>query len=147
MFNPPCPVVSRRVRTSNSGEISFGHFLRLSDTCPGVSGMCPYPTCPTRIPEAKGSVGASEPARSLDFQTPLRVLSKFHFIPSVFIICLTVFACVCYVHVHSLHRDKLDPRAIKCVFLGYSNSRKGYNCFDPLTITYYVLMDVQFCEN
>lgn len=87
------------------------------------------------------------PARILDFQTPLRMVSKFHSIPSTLNICFKLFGYICYVHVHSLHRDKLDPRAIKCVFLGYSNSRKGYNCFDPLTITYYVLMDVQFCEN
>ena len=87
------------------------------------------------------------PAKVIDFQTPLRMLSKFHSIPSALNICPKVFGCVCYVHVHSHHRDKLDPRAIKCVFLGYSNSQKGYKCFHPPTRTYYVSMDVQFCEN
>ncbi|XP_071933922.1 uncharacterized protein [Coffea arabica] len=87
------------------------------------------------------------PAKVIDFQTPLRMLSKFYSIPSALNICPKVFGCVCYVHVHSHHRDKLDPRAIKCVFLGYSNSQKGYKCFHPPTRTYYVSMDVQFCEN
>ncbi|XP_071901935.1 retrovirus-related Pol polyprotein from transposon RE1 isoform X4 [Coffea arabica] len=86
-------------------------------------------------------------AKVIDFQTPLRMLSKFHSIPSALNICPKVFGCVCYVHVHSHHRDKLDSRAIKCVFLGYSNSQKGYKCFHPPTRTYYVSMDVQFCEN
>ena len=86
------------------------------------------------------------PARILNFQTPLRMLSRFHSIPSALNILPKVFGCVCYVHVHHLHRDKLDPRAVKCVFLGYSASSKGYKCFHPPTNTHYVSMDVQFCE-
>lgn len=49
-LTPPCP--AGRVRASNHCQFSFRHFLRVSDTCPGV--------CPTRIREAEGSVGASE---------------------------------------------------------------------------------------
>lgn len=30
-----------------------------------------------------------------------------------------VFGCVCFVHVHSPSRGKLDPRALKCVFVGF----------------------------
>lgn len=86
------------------------------------------------------------PARVIDYQTPLRMLSQFHSIPSALNICPKVFGCVCYIHVHSHQRDKLDPRALKCVFLGYSNSQKGYKCYHPPSGKYYVTTDVQFCE-
>ena len=44
-----------------------------------------------------------------------------------------IFGCTAFVHVHSPHRGKLDPRAIKCVFLGYSSTQKGYKCYNPLS--------------
>ena len=54
--------------------------------------------------------------------------------------------CICYVHVHSHLRNKLDSRALKCVILGYSNSQKGHKCFHPPSGKYFVSMDVQFNE-
>ena len=54
------------------------------------------------------------PARVIDYQTPLRMLSRFHSIPYVLNPCLRIFGCIYYVHVHSHLRDKLDPHA--CVF-------------------------------
>ena len=87
------------------------------------------------------------PALVIDYQTPLRMLSRFHSIPYVLNLCPRIFCCICYVHVHSHLRDKLDPRALKCVFLGYSNSQKVYKCFRPSLGKYYVSMDVQFNEH
>lgn len=87
------------------------------------------------------------PARIIGYQTPLRMLSLLHPIPSALNLCPKVFGCVCYVHVHSHFRDKFDPRALKCVFLGYSNSQKGSSCFHPPEGKYYISMDVQFCES
>lgn len=60
---------------------------------------------------------------------------------------LWVFRCVAYVHIHNHNRDKLDPRAIKCVFLGYSPTQKGYKCFDPNKNHFFVTMDVTFFES
>ena len=72
--------------------------------------------------------------------------SQFHSIPSSLNLCPKVFGCVCYAHIHSHQRDKFDPCALKCVFLGYFNSQKGNKCFDTPTSKYYISMDVQFCE-
>jgi len=47
-----------------------------------------------------------------------------------FILILTslqsdVFGCPAFVH--SSYRGKLDPRAIKCVFIGYASNKRGTN--------------------
>ncbi|KAM2347418.1 hypothetical protein ACFX1X_011202 [Malus domestica] len=41
---------------------------------------------------------------------------------------------------------KFDPCAFRCVFLGYSDTKKGYKCFHPPTQTLYIIADVQFQE-
>jgi hypothetical protein len=51
---------------------------------------------------------------------------------------------VCYVH--SQDGGKLDPRSLKCVFLGYSSSKKGYKCFDPNTKKTFISRDIEFDE-
>jgi hypothetical protein len=33
---------------------------------------------------------------------------------------LIVFSCIAYVHVPDEKRSKLDPKADKCIFIGYS---------------------------
>ena len=39
---------------------------------------------------------------------------------------MKVFGCIAYVHVPDEMRTKLDPKAEKCVFIGYSLEQKGY---------------------
>jgi hypothetical protein len=38
---------------------------------------------------------------------------------------LIMFGCITYVHVPSEKRSKLDPKAEKCIFIGYSLEQKG----------------------
>jgi len=44
---------------------------------------------------------------------------------------LKVFGCIAYVHVPEKNKSKLDPKAEKCIFIGYSLEQKGYRCFNP----------------
>ncbi len=46
---------------------------------------------------------------------------------------LKVFGCIAYVHVSNELRTKLDPKAKKCVFIGYSIEQKGYICYNHVT--------------
>ena len=57
-----------------------------------------------------------------------------------------VFDCISFVHVHSHSKRKLDPRAIKCIFVGYSSTKKGYKCYCPPTQQLYFSFDVSFVE-
>ncbi|MCO5604506.1 hypothetical protein L7F22_058673 [Adiantum nelumboides] len=45
-----------------------------------------------------------------------------------------VFGCIAYVHVPDELRTKLDPKAKKCVFIGYSVEQKGYKCYNPIMV-------------
>ena len=58
-----------------------------------------------------------------------------------------VFGCVSYVHSHHLPSDKLSVKALKCVFVGYSNTHEGYKCFHPLTRRVMMAKDIVFDEN
>ncbi len=57
-----------------------------------------------------------------------------------------VFGYIAYVHVLDEKRSKLDPKADKCIFIGYSLEQKGYRCFNPSTHKLQVSKDVVFDE-
>jgi hypothetical protein len=57
-----------------------------------------------------------------------------------------IFGCVVYVYLHKNQRNKLDPCAFRCLFLGYATHQKGYRCYDPTTQRTYMTMDVTFLE-
>jgi transposase InsO family protein len=59
---------------------------------------------------------------------------------------LKVFGCACFVFIPGEQRNKLDAKSIKCIFLGYSITQKGYKCFDPRNNRSYVSRDVKFLE-
>jgi hypothetical protein len=57
-----------------------------------------------------------------------------------------VFGCIAYVHVPDEKRLKLNPKAEKCIFIGYSLEQKGYRCFNLSTRKLQVSRDVVFDE-
>jgi hypothetical protein len=64
-------------------------------------------------------------SRVLNFKIPIDILAPT-LSSSLFVLPLQVFGCVCFVHLYGPSRGKLDPRALKCIFLGYSLTQKGY---------------------
>ncbi|KAI3703127.1 hypothetical protein L6452_28883 [Arctium lappa] len=82
------------------------------------------------------------PQRRLNFSYPFEKLWKTK--PSVSY--FRVFGCVCYVFVPDQLRSKMDKKAIRCVFVGYNNKRKGWKCCDPTTGRCYTSRDVVFDE-
>jgi len=61
-----------------------------------------------------------------------------------FSITLRIFGCTCFVQDLSPELDKLSPRSIKYVFVGYFRTQKGYQCYNPSTRKYLVSADVTF---
>lgn len=87
------------------------------------------------------------PSRVIDFKSPLNYLLEF-FPKNNFYSKLPprVFGCVSYIHIHKQQRTKLDPRALKCIFIGYSATQKGYKCYHPASRKFFVSKDVTFNE-
>lgn len=63
------------------------------------------------------------PSRILKLKSPLEILKK----RKIDLSHLRIFGCVCYAHVQASNRDKLDSRAVKCAFIGYSTTQKVPN--------------------
>ncbi|WVZ51017.1 hypothetical protein U9M48_002209 [Paspalum notatum var. saurae] len=59
---------------------------------------------------------------------------------------LRIFGCACWPNLRPYNTKKLQFRSKQCVFLGYSNSHKGYKCLDPSNGRVYISGDVIFDE-
>ena len=58
-----------------------------------------------------------------------------------------MFGCVAYAHVSGQLRKKIDDKAEKYIFIGYSHETKGYKLYNPKTKNVIVSRDVTFDEN
>ena len=50
-------------------------------------------------------------------------------------------------HAHVPQVSKLDPKSLKCIFLGYSRVQQGYRCHCPPLRRYFVSNDATFFES
>ena len=77
------------------------------------------------------------PSRVLEWKSPCELLQgdNFGILPS------KVFGRVCFVKDSIPSVGKLDPRVVKCVFVGYSATQKGYVFWSPVS------MNVHFRES
>ena len=82
------------------------------------------------------------PSRILGMKSPVELLLGRH----DFKVPPRVFGCVCFVKDLRPTVGKLDPQAVKCIFVGYASTQKGYKCWDPIGKRLFVSMDVTFHE-
>lgn len=59
---------------------------------------------------------------------------------------LRIFGSACYPSLRPYASNKLDPKSLKCVFLGYNEKYKGYRCLHPPTGKVYISRHVLFNE-
>lgn len=64
------------------------------------------------------------PTPTLNNKSPFELL--FHKKPNYSVI--KVFGCVCFPYLRPYNHHKLEFRASRCIFLGYSSNHKGYLC-------------------
>ncbi|KAK2970690.1 hypothetical protein RJ640_023895 [Escallonia rubra] len=87
------------------------------------------------------------PSRTIDYQTPSQALVEAIVAPVLPNLPPHVFGCVAFVHLHKHQRNKLSPRALRCVFVGYAAYQKGYRCYHPPTHKMFITLDVVFHED
>ena len=83
----------------------------------------------------------------LNFRRPLDVLSDHCILPSMVYLPPHIFGCVIFVHLHPHQHIKLKERAIKCIFVGYGSTQKGYCAYHPPSKIFYISMDVTFNDH
>ena len=83
------------------------------------------------------------PSRVLNNKTPIECLTG----KTTYVVPPKVFGCVCFVKDYRPSVGKLDPKAVKCIFVGYSGKQKGYRCWCPSEKRMFVSMDVIFREH
>lgn len=83
------------------------------------------------------------PTRALAFQSPEEIWTGKR--PDI--THLKIFGCEAMVHKPKEKVKKLDSKATKMVFIGYSEQTKGYRLFDPKIRKVCISRDVIFFEN
>eukprot|EP00253_Pinus_taeda_P007785 PITA_07785 len=82
------------------------------------------------------------PTKCLGFKTPFEAL--FGLKPVVD--HLKIFGSKAFAHIPKPDRKKLDPKALKCIFVGYGTEYKAYKLYNPVTHKVFASRDVIFHE-
>lgn len=82
------------------------------------------------------------PTKCLGFKTPFEAL--FGLKPIVD--HMRIFGSKDFAHVPKPDRKKLDPKALKCIFVGYGTEYKAYKLYNPVTHKVFASRDVIFHE-
>ena len=83
------------------------------------------------------------PSSVLNWATPYHQLFPNN---PLFLVDPKVFGCTCFVRDVRLQVSKLDPKSLKCIFVGYSHVQKRYRCYCPTLRRYFVFIDIAFFE-
>jgi hypothetical protein len=59
---------------------------------------------------------------------------------------LRVFGSTAYVHIPAAERQKLDPKSVKCLFIGYCSTQKAHRFWDPVAKKVKISRDAIFDE-
>jgi len=82
------------------------------------------------------------PTKCLGFKTPFEALFGLKPVVSH----LRIFGSKAYAHIPKADRKKLDPNALKCIFVGYGTEYKAYKLYKPMTHKVFASRDVIFHE-
>ncbi|KAL2241232.1 UNVERIFIED_CONTAM: Retrovirus-related Pol polyprotein from transposon RE1 [Sesamum indicum] len=83
------------------------------------------------------------PSPTLNWKSPYELLYKTS--PSYQ--PLKTFGCLCYAANVQPHKSKFEPRATRCVFIGYVHGQKAYKLYDIEQRSVLISRDVIFHEN
>ncbi|XP_071921648.1 retrovirus-related Pol polyprotein from transposon RE1 isoform X2 [Coffea arabica] len=83
------------------------------------------------------------PSQQLGFDSPYYRLFGVH--PDYHM--LHPFGCVCFVHLPPHERHKLTAQSVRCAFMGYSTTQKGFLCYDVVANRFHVSRNVIFFEH
>ena len=84
------------------------------------------------------------PSSVLDWATPFQTLFPHKYLLPIE---SRVFGCTCFVRDIRPYVPKLDPKSLKCIFLGYFRVQKGYRYYCPSLQRYLVSTNVTFLKN
>ncbi|GAB2267742.1 hypothetical protein Dimus_038680 [Dionaea muscipula] len=83
----------------------------------------------------------------LQGEIPFRILFPDNSLHPIHPLPLRIFGCTCYIRDIRSTLTKLDPKSLRCVFLGYSRVQKGYRCYSPDLRQFCVSADISFDES
>ena len=125
-------------------ERKIGHIMSTARAL-FFQGNCPKSYWSEAVATATHLINRT-PSKVLNLSTPIDILSSEY--PQLSLrtnLPAKIFGCIVYAHVHNA--GKLDHRSLKCIFIGYSPTQKGYKCYHPtswkLLITAYTKFDEQ----